>query len=189
MLHSEFWQQEGRLLLQHAPEAAGKIAVTLALYAVTRWLLGRAIDAVLASIIARSTQAQTGYPPGRAAFRVGGIDGAARLRTLQALLRSTVNYLLIFIAGMMIFDTLGINISAVLAGAGVAGMAIGFGAQRLVRDVITGFFILMEDQYSVGDLVTIGAVTGEVVDIGMRITRLRDATGRLVILANGDISS
>jgi small conductance mechanosensitive channel len=69
----------------------------------------------------------------------------------------------------------------------VAGLAVGFGAQKLVKDVITGFFLLLEDQYAVGDYVTIGTVTGTVEELGMRITRLRDDDGRLYILSNGDI--
>ena len=68
------------------------------------------------------------------------------------------------------------------------GLAVGFGAQRLVRDVITGLFILGEGQFDVGDWVTIGGVSGRVEDIGLRVTRLRDEQGRAYIIANGDIT-
>jgi len=173
------WQQEMAAgwasLVENAPRVGFRVFAALLLYAVARWAAGKMIDTVLASIIARSAQGREGQ--------------AGRLRTLQGLLKSIAGYLLAFIAGATILDALGLNIGALLAGAGVAGMAIGFGAQRLVRDVITGFFILMEDQYSVGDRVTIGAFSGEVLEIGMRITRLRDDSGKLVILANGDIAS
>jgi small conductance mechanosensitive channel len=173
------WQRQlaavGAALVENAPRVGFRVFLTLLLYAIARWAAGKVIDTLLASIIARSGPGREGQ--------------AARLRTLQGLLKSVAGYLLAFIAGATILDALGLNIGALLAGAGVAGMAIGFGAQRLVRDVITGFFILMEDQYSVGDRVTIGAFSGEVLEIGMRITRLRDDSGKLVILANGDISS
>lgn len=75
-----------------------------------------------------------------------------------------------------------------LTTAGVAALAVGFGAQMMVRDVITGFFILLENQYAVGDYVTIGTVSGVVEEIGMRITKLRDDVGKLVIIANGTVS-
>jgi small-conductance mechanosensitive channel len=174
-LHSAYWKHQTALLANSVPRAVYQILLTLALYALARWALGRVISAVVAAVIQRSAR-------GREAQ-------AARLRTMQGLLRSVANYLLAFIAGISVLQAVGLNVGALLLGAGVAGMAVGFGAQRLVRDVITGFFILMEDQYSVGDRVTIGAVTGEVTEFGMRTTRLRDDVGNLVILANGDISS
>lgn len=115
---------------------------------------------------------------------------AARLKTLSGLLSSTVSYLIFFVAGMMVLGELGANMGAVLTTAGVLGLAAGLGSQRLVRDVIGGFFLLLENQFSVGELVTLGGsnVTGIVQEMGMRVTRLRDDLGRLVIVANGDIT-
>ena len=75
-----------------------------------------------------------------------------------------------------------------LGAASVLGLAIGFGAQKLVRDVITGLFILGEGQFDAGEWVTIGAVTGMVEEIGLRVTRLRDDQGRIYLIANGDIT-
>ncbi len=112
----------------------------------------------------------------------------ARIRALETVLRSTVGFVLAFVAGVMILQAAGINIVPLLTTASVAGLAIGFGAQKLVRDVISGFFILMEDQYGVGDYVTIGAATGVVEELGMRITRIRDRTGKLYIIANGNVT-
>ena len=115
---------------------------------------------------------------------------AARLKTLSGLLSSTVSYLLFFIAALMVLGELGANMGAVLTTAGVLGLAAGLGSQRLVRDVIGGFFLLLENQFSVGELVTLGGsnVTGTVQEMGMRVTRLRDELGRLVIVANGDVT-
>jgi small conductance mechanosensitive channel len=111
----------------------------------------------------------------------------ARVRALETVLRSTVGFVLGFIAIVMILQAAGVNVVPLLTTASVAGLAIGFGAQTLVRDVISGFFILMEDQYGVGDYVTIGAVTGVVQELGMRTTRIRDNAGRLYIISNGSV--
>ncbi len=113
---------------------------------------------------------------------------AARQRTLAGLLRSVVRYGVYFFAFISILTTWDVHVLGLLGTAGVLGVVVGFGAQKLVRDVITGVFILIEDQYSVGDTVTISAVTGVVEDIGVRVTRIRDEIGRLNILPNGDIN-
>ncbi len=112
----------------------------------------------------------------------------ARVKTLGSLIKSTVSYVLIFISGVMFLRVFSIDVAPVLTAAGVVGLAVGFGAQKLVRDIISGFFIVLENQYAVGDYVTIGAVTGTVAELGMRTTQLRDDVGKLVIIANGDIT-
>ena len=111
----------------------------------------------------------------------------ARVKSLQSVLISASTFVMTFIAGVMLLQAVGINVVSLLTAAGVAGLAIGFGAQKLVKDVINGFFILMEDQYGVGDYVTIGAVTGVVEELGMRTTRIRDSQGKVYTLSNGDI--
>ena len=84
---------------------------------------------------------------------------------------------------------LGFNLGPLLAGVGIVGLAVGFGAQNLVRDVITGFFILFEDQYGVGDVVQVnGIATGKVEQLTLRVTGLRDLDGTLHYLANGNIT-
>jgi small conductance mechanosensitive channel len=116
-------------------------------------------------------------------------DSAAvgRIRTVGSLIRSIVFYVLIFIAGVMILRVFEVDVAPVLTAAGVVGLAVGFGAQKLVRDIISGFFIVLENQYSVGERVTIAGITGAVEELGMRVTRLRDDEGKLVFIANGDI--
>ena len=119
----------------------------------------------------------------------GGRPGTAgRARTLAGLLRSVTGYVLVFIAGVMILRAFQIDPVPVLTAASVVGLAVGFGAQKLVRDVISGFFILLENQYTVGEYVTIGLVSGVVEDLEMRTTRIRDDLGKLTIVSNGDIS-
>ncbi|MDK2856431.1 MAG: moderate conductance mechanosensitive channel [Bacillota bacterium] len=111
-----------------------------------------------------------------------------RAQTLQALLNSLLRYSLYFVALLIILDAVGVPTTSILASAGLAGLAVGFGAQNLVRDVITGFFILFEDQYGIGEYVRAAGVEGIVEDIGLRTTRLRDFNGDLHIIPNGQIS-
>jgi small conductance mechanosensitive channel len=111
----------------------------------------------------------------------------ARVRALQTVLHSTAGFVLGFIAVIMVLQATGINIVPLITTASVAGLAIGFGAQKLVKDVISGFFILAEDHYGVGDYVTISGVSGVVEDLGMRTTSLCDSAGKLFIISNGDI--
>src|SRR5690625_3374841 len=99
-----------------------------------------------------------------------------------------LSYIVYFTAFIMILSTLGIEVMPLLAGAGVAGLAIGFGAQNLVRDVISGFFIIFEDQFSVGDYVLVSGVEGTVEEIGLRTTKILSWTGEMNILPNGDIT-
>jgi small conductance mechanosensitive channel len=86
-----------------------------------------------------------------------------------------------------ILEILGVNISSLIAAAGVGGLAIGFGAQSLVKDVITGFFILFEDQFHVGDYIETGGKSGIVEEMALRVTKMRDFNGDLHIVPNGSI--
>lgn len=111
-----------------------------------------------------------------------------RVQTLAAVAKSAVRYTLDFVAGVTALGLLGIDTASLLLGAGVAGLAVGFGAQNLVRDVLSGFFVLLEDQYAVGDYVNLGGVEGIVEEIGLRTTQVRDFGGELHILPNGTIT-
>ncbi len=110
-----------------------------------------------------------------------------RLNTLKTLLKSVIRYVFFFLAIITILDELGVPITAVLSAAGILGLAVGFGAQNLVRDIITGFFILFEDQFSVGEYIETEGIGGIVEEVGLRITKLRDWGGQLHIIPNGKI--
>ncbi len=169
-------------LLGRLPKSAGPVLVPLAkllilflLFLLVRFLFGRLINRTVQAVAERED--------------IAGNEGrAARIRTLGSLIKSIISYTLAFLFMVAALGTLGFNVAGVLGTAGVAGLAVGFGAQKLVKDVISGFFLLLEDQYAVGDYVTINTISGTVEELGMRITRLRDEDGRLYILANGDIN-
>ncbi|MCS7222559.1 MAG: mechanosensitive ion channel family protein [Anaerolineae bacterium] len=110
-----------------------------------------------------------------------------RLKTLVYVGRSVGYALILLIAGLMALQSLGINIAPLLAGAGVAGLALSLGAQTLIRDFIGGILILAENQFTIGDTIQVGTVTGSVERITLRATYLRDAEGRLYVVPNGDI--
>lgn len=113
---------------------------------------------------------------------------AQRAVTLRGLLRSVLRYAVDTAAVLMVLSELGFNTNALLASVGVVSLAVGFGAQSLVRDVLAGFFILFEDQFQVGDHVELAGVEGFVQEIGFRVTKVRAWDGSLHIIPNGEIT-
>lgn len=112
---------------------------------------------------------------------------AQRAETIGAVLRSVVAITVWSIAVLTVLSELGVNLAPLLAGAGIAGVALGFGAQSLVRDFLTGLFMLLENQYGVGDVVDVGVATGTVEGVSLRTTRLRDADGVVWHVPNGAV--
>lgn len=111
-----------------------------------------------------------------------------RTFTLTSLLKSLFKFFVYFSAGAIILKEIGFDITPLVAGAGVAGFAIGFGAQTLIKDLISGFFIILENQFSVGDKVSVGGVKGVVEEITVRYTKIRGENNELHIIPNGNIS-
>jgi len=110
-----------------------------------------------------------------------------RAESIGSLLRSVVSATVFSVGALMILDLVGMNLAPVLTTAGIAGVALAFGAQSLVKDILSGIFMLMEDQYGVGDVVDVGEATGTVEAVGLRVTTLRDARGVLWYVRNGEI--
>lgn len=111
-----------------------------------------------------------------------------RAQTLEVLLSNILTYVIFFMAGLMILEIFNVNTGAILASAGIVGLAVGFGAQNLVKDVISGFFILFENQFNVGDFVETAGVVGTVEEIGLRTCKIRQWTGQLHVIPNGEIT-
>src|SRR5438477_2088590 len=112
-----------------------------------------------------------------------------RTETLRLVIRSVSKAVLLLVVLLMISAELGFNIGPVLASAGIVGLAVGFGAQSLVKDVISGFFILFEDQFGIGDVVKIGDFTGVVERMTLRATVLRNLEGQVYVVPNGNIQN
>lgn len=111
-----------------------------------------------------------------------------REETLKKLISNILTYVVYFMALIMILESLSLPVASLLAGAGVAGVAIGFGAQNLVKDIISGFFIIFEDQFAVGDYVVVSGAEGTVEEIGLRTTKIQSWTGEQNVIPNGNIT-
>jgi small conductance mechanosensitive channel len=114
-------------------------------------------------------------------------EAEKRARTMASLLRTVGTAFIVVVAALMALREIGLDITPLLAGAGVAGLAIGFGAQSLIKDVIAGFFILMEDQFYVGDVIQAAGVSGQVERMSLRTTIVRDLQGTVHFIPNGEI--
>ena len=138
-------------------------------------LASRVVRRSVASLVARSTIA------GATARSAG------RARTLAGVAASAVRIAIWSVAALLVLDKAGINLGPLLAGASIVGVALGFGAQSLVRDFLSGFFVLAEDQFGVGDVITVSDTTGTVEEVNLRVTRLRSADGTVWFVPNGEI--
>jgi moderate conductance mechanosensitive channel len=113
--------------------------------------------------------------------------GAGRGKTLAPIMRTLIWFFAVFAAAVMACDQMGINVGTILAGAGVFGLAVGFGAQTLVKDCLSGFFLIMDNVLTVGDVVDIDGQAGVVERVGLRLTQLRNGDGKLWYIPNGSI--
>ena len=155
------------------------VANRLVRRAIRRMVASMTDDGGLAALRAPTALARTGEIP--------SLRRVQRAETVGALLKSVASFGIWTLAGLMALGTLGLDLGPLIAGAGIVGVAVGFGSQNLVRDFISGIFMLMEDQYGVGDVVDAGPATGTVEGVGLRTTRLRDVNGTLWHIPNGEI--
>lgn len=142
---------------------------------------------VMAFVVIRIFRAVVGKMASLQEKRLPSGMRAQQVRTLAAVINSVGVFVVMFVSTLMILGTLGLNLGPLLASAGIVGLAIGFGAQTLVKDVINGFFILLENQYDVGDTVRIAGVKGTVENMSLRHTTLRDEDGTIHIVPNSAI--
>ncbi len=152
-----------------------RIGLIVLLSVVMLFILRRVLPRAIGSFVLRQAQGQSGE------------EIKKRADTLSNVLVTTGQVLVIAAAVFMILSELGINIAPILTGVGVVGLAIGFGAQTLVKDYLSGLFIILEDQYRVGDVVTISGISGLVEQIDLRRTVLRDMDGIQHVVSNGEI--
>jgi moderate conductance mechanosensitive channel len=110
-----------------------------------------------------------------------------RARTIGSVLRSGTTFVVYGVACTLVLGELGINLGPIIASAGILGIALGFGAQNLVKDFLSGMFMMVEDQYGVGDVVDLGEATGKVEGVGLRVTTLRDVKGTVWYVRNGEV--
>ena len=123
----------------------------------------------------------------RSPLRVASPRSEQRAETLAGVVVSLIRIFVWTVAGLLILGEIGLNLGPFLAGASIVGVALGFGTQSLVKDFVSGFFILVEDQYGVGDVITISDQTGTVEEVNLRVTRLRAPDGTVWFVPNGEI--
>ncbi|SFB76368.1 small conductance mechanosensitive channel [Nocardioides terrae] len=150
---------------------------------VLRWVLNKLVDRVV-------SRAGAGVLPDRLSDRFASANATRRVqraKTMGDLLKSIITGVLIAVFGTMILSEIGVNIAPIIASAGIVGVALGFGAQSLVKDFLSGIFMIFEDQYGVGDVVNLGEASGTIEAVSLRVTRLRDVNGTVWYVPNGEI--
>ncbi|WP_232676252.1 mechanosensitive ion channel family protein [Nocardioides sp. R-C-SC26] len=160
----------------------------LLLALVVRWVAHRLIDRVV------RRAAHAALPP-RVGERIGldrlgfqpPVRRLQRAEAMGGLFKSVVTGLIVAVFGTMMLSEIGVDIAPIIASAGIVGIALGFGAQSLVKDFLSGIFIILEDQYGVGDSVDLGEAIGTVEAVSMRMTRVRDVNGTVWYVPNGEI--
>ncbi|MGH9165706.1 MAG: mechanosensitive ion channel family protein [Acidimicrobiales bacterium] len=169
-----------------------KIAVILIGALIAQRLLRRAVTRLAAAMrgeVERHAGAHGGdrNPPALLGSAQSSLRRSQRAETMAALLRSVSSVAVWSVAVLMVLSEIGLDLGPLIAGAGIVGVAVGFGSQYLVRDLVTGIFMLVEDQYGVGDIVDLGSATGRVEGVSLRTTRLRDVSGTVWYVPNGQI--
>jgi moderate conductance mechanosensitive channel len=174
--------------------SGARLSAGLSANGLSQWLLRSGLRIALIVLLAYAVVQVSRGVVRRLEAEIARRDGpdalemAKRARTLGDLVRNVITALVVGIAALMILQELNINIVPLLTGAGIAGLAVGFGAQTLVRDIISGFFIILENQVRVGDVAEIDGTGGLVEAIGLRTITLRDLSGTVHIFPNGAIT-
>ncbi|MEU9609826.1 mechanosensitive ion channel family protein [Streptomyces sp. NPDC048057] len=161
-----------------------RIALIVVVALVLRFLVRRALTKLIERMN-RSAQAVQGTALG--GLLVNAERRRQRSEAIGSVLRSVASFLIMGTAALMVLGAFEINLAPLLASAGVAGVAIGFGARNLVTDFLSGVFMIMEDQYGVGDSIDAGVASGEVIEVGLRVTKLRGVDGEIWYVRNGEI--
>lgn len=180
----------GAVLVGHA----ARLLLIIVLAVVLRSLLNRAVRRLVHTVVEGSVPVALQPLKDRARNTVFEPTALLserrrqRAETLGSVLRSIVSVTVFSVAAAMVLSELGLDLTPVVASAGIVGVAVGFGAQNLVKDFLTGIFMLLEDQYGVGDVVDAGPATGTVEGVGLRTTRLRDVEGTVWHIRNGEIA-
>ena len=182
-------RRDGSVVASHAARLLLIVVLAVVVRAVLHRVVGRVVRAVVEGSVPVSLQPLTERARGTVFEPLALLPERRRQRaeSLGSVLRSLVSFAVVGVAGAMALSELGLDLTPVVASAGIVGVAVGFGAQNLVKDFLTGIFMLLEDQYGVGDVIDAGPATGVVEAVGLRTTRLRDVEGTVWHIRNGEI--
>src|SRR5215207_10063736 len=166
------------------------ILLILVLGLLFRWFVSRSIDRLVSSAIKGTVPgviANSKAGEFLADLRPGSKERRKqRAETMGSLLKSITTGVILAIVIVMVLSQLSVDVAPIIASAGILGIAFGFGAQNLVKDFLSGIFMILEDQYGVGDVVDLGEASGSVEAVGLRVTRLRDVNGTVWYVRNGE---
>ena len=169
------------------------LAVVLVVALVLRFVLVMIIKRTVAALAARTPDPDGAGSSDRTSTMLARASGVSqerqrqRVTTLGSLMRNIVDVAIALITLLTVLSIVGIPMGPLLASAGVGGVAVGFGAQSLVKDYLSGIFMLAEDQFGVGDIISVGAIKGTVLEVTLRVTKVRDFTGVVWYVRNGEI--
>lgn len=183
---AEFWGAVGAFFAEY--EILWRILVVLVACLVANWLLRRALRRMVNGIVRGVKKSQD--VDSTQELSVGPIINARavqRTRTLGTFGRNFINWCTVVAAFFLILAQFNVNLTAVITSAGFVAAGLAFGAQNVVKDILNGIFMVFEDQMGVGDLVTVGTVTGTVEDVGIRVSQVRAADGTLWFIRNGEV--
>ncbi|RSS00364.1 mechanosensitive ion channel family protein [Streptomyces sp. WAC04189] len=161
-----------------------RVLLIVVIAAVLRVVVRRAITKLIDRM---NRRAGTGASTALSGLLVNAERRRQRSEAIGSVLRSVASFLILGTAALMVLGTFQINLAPLLASAGVAGVAIGFGARNLVTDFLSGVFMILEDQYGVGDSIDAGVASGEVIEVGLRVTKLRGDNGEIWYVRNGEV--
>mgnify|MGYP003335593518 CR=1 FL=1 len=195
------WDREDLLgdLVNFLVDKPLSLAALFVLGALVRWLLHRMVDRLVLQAedgvlpdavsdqIVRHRNKRAGRPVDTVRDPVAATRRVQRAKTIGDLLKSIITGVVVAVVGTMMLSEIGVDIAPIIASAGIIGIALGFGAQSLVKDFLSGVFMILEDQYGVGDVVDVGEASGTVEAVSLRVTRLRDINGTVWYVPNGEI--
>lgn len=170
-------------------EIVGRILLIVAVTLLVRWVLISTTSRIVARIVSGvKTKEDVAKTTELMVSPLAKARVIQRTRTIGSVTKNVITWTLVILAVISILGLLGFNTSALVASAGIVGVAVSFGAQSLVKDFLTGLFMVFEDQLGVGDFVDLGEVTGTVESVGLRVTQVRGADGTLWYVRNGEIT-
>jgi moderate conductance mechanosensitive channel len=186
----EYLHEHGATLIETSARILGIIVVAVLL----RWILHRMINRLTRPVerggLPRILRPLREKPGANAILQSTGLLSERRTQraaTIASVLKSFVSFTIMAFAILLIIGELGINLAPFIAGTSIVGVALGFGAQSIVRDFLSGIFMILEDQYGVGDVIDFEKATGTVESVGLRTTQLRDVNGTVWYVRNGEV--
>ncbi|WP_189413768.1 mechanosensitive ion channel family protein [Streptomyces griseoviridis] len=162
-----------------------RVLLIVVIAAVLRAVVRRGITKLIDRMNRRTGSGGGGHP--LSSLLVNAERRRQRSEAIGSVLRSVASFVILGTAALMVLSTFQINLAPLLASAGVAGVAVGFGARNLVTDFLSGVFMILEDQYGVGDSIDAGVASGEVIEVGLRVTKLRGDNGEIWYVRNGEV--